>query len=142
MDDRRDFVRGLYDAFAQGDVEAVLAAWHPDIEWNEAEHVTFWPGSAFVGIDAVVQGVLARIPELFGDTFRIDVNRLHQCDDTVIMEGRYTGTAQSTGRDLSAQVVHVWDFRGDKIARFQQYTDTWQFAEVTGIRPVEVAATA
>ena len=131
-----EWVRGLYDAFARGEVGKVLEAFDPKIEWNEAEHVTFWTGSSFVGTDAVVQGVLARIPEVFGDTFRIDVERLHDCGSTVVMEGRYTGTVQSTGKELSAQVAHVWDLDGESIVRFQQYTDTWQFAEATGIEPL------
>lgn len=138
MGDHVAQTRELYEAFARGDVPTVLAAFDPKIEWHEAEHVSFWPGSGFTGVDAVVEGVLQRIPETFGDTFRIDVERVHGDGDTVIMEGRYTGTAQGTGKPLSAQVVHVWDFEGDSIVRFQQYTDTWQFAEVTGIAPVVV----
>lgn len=98
--------------------------------------MSFWPGHAFKGVDAVVEGVFQRIPETFGDTFQIQVERLHGGGDTVIMQGRYVGTAQATGKPLSAQVVHVWDFDGEKIARFQRYTDTWQFADVTGIAPV------
>lgn len=136
MADKVERVRSLYEAFARGDVGTVLGAFDAKIEWNEAEHVTFWPGSAFVGPDEVVQGVFARIPETFGDTFRINVDRVHGCGDTVIMEGRYTGTVQATGKDISAQVAHVWDLEGDTIVRFQQYTDTWQFADATGIAPV------
>jgi ketosteroid isomerase-like protein len=29
----------------------------------------------------------------------------------------------------------VWDVRDGKIARFQQYADTWHIAQVTGITP-------
>jgi ketosteroid isomerase-like protein len=36
---------------------------------------------------------------------------------------------------LDAQVAHVWDLRGGKAVRLQQYTDSWQFAQVTGITP-------
>jgi hypothetical protein len=39
------------------------------------------------------------------------------------------------GKPLDAEVAHVWDFRDGKVVRFQQYTDTWQFAQVTGITP-------
>lgn len=136
--DRAARVSALYEAFMQGDIGTVLAAFDPKIEWNEAEHVTFWPGSAFIGPDAVVQGVFARIPETFGDTFRIAVERVLACGDTVAVQARYLGTVQSTGSEISAQVAHVWDFEGDSIVRFQQYTDTWQFAEATGIAPVTV----
>jgi len=32
-----DVVKGLYDAFAKGDVAAVLGTFDPAIEWKEAE---------------------------------------------------------------------------------------------------------
>lgn len=34
------------------------------------------PGHSFIGPEAVVEGVFARIPATFGDTFRIEINRL------------------------------------------------------------------
>jgi uncharacterized protein len=135
MSDRVERARSLYEAFARGDVPTVLAAFAPDIEWSEAENVTFWTGAPFRGVEAVVQNVFMKLPETFGDSFSIAIDRLHGAGDTVIMEGRYTGTALATGRDLSAQVVHVWEYEGDQIKRFQQYTDTWQWAEVTGVSP-------
>ncbi len=55
--------------------------------------------------------------------------------DTVLVEGRCRATARATGKPLDAQVAHVFDLRDGKIVRFQQYTDTWHFAQVTGITP-------
>lgn len=137
MADNAALLEGLYEAFAKGDVPAVLAAMDPKIEWREAQNVTFWTGEPFIGPDAVVQGVFARIPETFGDTFSIEVKRILDCGSTVVVEGRYHGTVQSTGRALDAEVTHVWDVGPDgKIVKFQQYTDTYQFAEATGITPV------
>ena len=52
------------------------------------------------------------------------------------MQGRYSGTAEATGTDLSPQVAHIWDLAGDKVVRFQQYTVTWLFAQATGITPL------
>ena len=60
MADNAQFVHGLYEAFAQGDAPTVLAAMDPGIEWNEAEHGTFWPGHSFIGPGAVFEGVFAR----------------------------------------------------------------------------------
>jgi ketosteroid isomerase-like protein len=141
MSDPVKLVHALYDAFARGDVPGFLGMLDPQVEWNPAEHSTLWPGGPIVGPDQVAAQVLSRIPELFGDTFRIEVERLHAGGDTVIMQGRYTATVQPTGKDLSAQVVHVWDVQGDKVVRWQQYTDTWAFAEATDIRPLQTSAT-
>jgi ketosteroid isomerase-like protein len=97
MSDQVELVRSLYDAFARGDVPALLAALDPKAEWNEAEHATLWPGGPLIGPDQVATQVFARFPELFGDTFRIEVGRLHDCGDTVVMEGRYSAVVQPTG---------------------------------------------
>lgn len=134
MADNVTILRGAYEAFAKGDVPAVLSVFDAKIEWNEAEHVTYWPGSAFQGPQAVVGGVFARIPQDF-DGFRIEVRRMLASGDTVVVEARYRATAKATGKPLDAQVTHVWDFRDGKVTKFQQYTDTWQFAQVTGITP-------
>lgn len=136
MADNAAMMKGLYESFAQGDIPTVLAAMDPKVEWNEAEHVTFWPGHGFVGADAIVEGVFARIPATFGDTFRIEVDRIVDCGPVVVMEGRYKGVVQATGKTLDAQVAHIWDVADGKIVKFQQYTDTWQFAEATGETPV------
>ena len=134
MADNVKLVQGAYEAFAQGDVAAVLALLHEKVEWNEAEHITYWPGGPFVGPQAVLQGVFARIPQDF-DGFRVDVRRIVGCGETVLVEARYRATVKATGKPLDAQVAHVWDFRDGKVVRWQQYSDTWQFAQATGITP-------
>jgi len=137
MADATARVEEIYDAFGRGDIPAVLDAMDPQIEWNEAEHFTFWAGTPFVGPDAVVRDVLSRVPETFGDTFRIERGRVVGCGDTVLVEARYRGVVQATGKEFDIQAAHVWDLGTDgKVRRFQQYTDTWAFAEATGEAPV------
>jgi hypothetical protein len=86
----------------------------------------------------VLAGVVGRIPNDF-DGFTIDLRRITGCGDTVLVEARYRATAKATGKPIDAQVAHVWDFRDGKVVRWQQYTDTWQFAQATGVAPVEVS---
>ena len=109
------------------------------IEWHEAEHVTYWPGGAFIGPQAVLEGVIARIPNDF-DGFSIDVERIIGFGNTVLVEARYRGTVRATGLPLDAQVAHVWDFRDGKAVHWQQYTDTWQFAQLMGVPTGKAAA--
>jgi uncharacterized protein len=52
-----------------------------------------------------------------------------------MVEARYHATARATGKPLNAQVVHVWDFAGDKLVKWQQYVDTWQVVDVLGVPP-------
>ena len=133
MSDNLTLVQEAYDGFARGDVEPLLSILGENIEWYEAEHVTYWPGGAFKGPQAVLEGVIIRIPQDF-DNFTINIGRILGCGDTVVVEARYQATsAKSSGKPRDAQVVHIWDFEGDKVVRWQQYTDTWQFAQLTGV---------
>jgi ketosteroid isomerase-like protein len=52
------------------------------------------------------------------------------------MEGRYKGVVLATGKELDVQVSDVWDIANGKAVKFQQYTDTWQFAQATGETPL------
>jgi ketosteroid isomerase-like protein len=138
MADNAAIIRGIYEALARGEIAAVLGALHEHAEWNEAEHFTYWPGHAFIGPQAVLAGVIARIPQDL-DGFAIDIRRIVAAGDTVLVEARYRGTAKATGKPVDAQVAHVWDLRDGQVVRFQQYTDTWQFAQATGVAPLEKA---
>jgi ketosteroid isomerase-like protein len=50
-----ELVRGVYDAFARGDVDAVFAAMTPEIEWDESEGMPY--GGVYHGRDAIVANV-------------------------------------------------------------------------------------
>ena len=129
-----ELLRNGYEALAKGDIQTVLGLMDNEIEWYEAEHVTYWPGGPVIGPQAVVNGVFARLPQDF-DGFKVDIKRIVGCGDTVLVEARYRATVKATGKPLDAQVAHIWDFRDGKVVRWQQYTDTWQFAQVTGLTP-------
>ena len=124
-------VRDAYEKLSAGDPEPLLGLLDEKVEWHEAEHLSYWPGAALVGREAVLESVLAPITQDF-DGFRVDVDRVCRSGDTVLVEGRYRATARSTGRPLDAQVAHVWDFRDGRAVRWRQYTDTWQFDDVAG----------
>jgi len=76
-------------------VQTVLGLMSEKVEWNEAEHFTYWTGGPFVGPQAVLNGVFARIGQDF-DGFTVDVGRVVGCGDTVLSEGRYRGTVKAT----------------------------------------------
>jgi uncharacterized protein len=135
MADNAALIQEAYAGFAKGDLSPLLGLFDENVEWFEAEHVTYWPGGPFKGAQATVEGVFARIPEDF-ENFTVNIRRILSCDDVVVVEARYQATSvKASGKPLDAQVTHVWDFANGKITRFQQYTDTWQFAKLTGVEP-------
>jgi ketosteroid isomerase-like protein len=120
-----EIVRSMYDAFAQGDVDAVIARLDPGIEWNEAEHFPYADGNPYVGPDAVVHGVFARLGSEW-EYWSLDIDRLLDAGDTVVACGRYRAKNRATGGEINAQFTHVWDLQDGKAAKFQQYADTHQ----------------
>ena len=122
-----EFVKGIYDAFARGDVPAVLGAFAEDIDWFEAEGMPY--GGSYRGGEAVAQNVFGPISEDV-DAFAIIPEEAIGSGATVAAIVRYTGTGKATGKALDVPVVHVWEIRDGKLARFRQFIDTVKFAEV------------
>ena len=127
-------VKSLYEAFGRGDVPAVLGAMAADIEWHEAEGMPY--GGVHHGPEEVAQNVFGPQIEDIPD-FAVTPEEFITSGDTVAVVARYTGTGKATGKALNLQVVHVWDVRDGKIARFRQFADTAKYLEVV---PAETAA--
>ena len=124
-------IRGIYDAFATGDVAGVLSRMSPGIVWNEAENFPYADGNPYVGPDAVAAGVFARCGSEW-DGFAVVPEEFLDAGDTVVVLGRYRGTYKATGKAMNPQLAHVWRIADGKAAQFQQYADTLQVARVTG----------
>jgi len=120
-----DRVRSMYEAFARGDVPAVLAGMDPKIEWNEAENFIYADKNPYIGPQAILEGVFMRIGSEWS-TFSVAPEEILGSGDTAIAFGRYRGTYKATNGRIDAQFVHVFKFRDGKIVKFQQYTDTAQ----------------
>ena len=122
-------IRNLYEAFAKGDVPAVLAAMSPDIVWNEAENYPYADGNPYRGPEAILAGVFARIGSEW-DGFAAVPEEYIDGGDTIVVLGRYRGTYRASGRSMDAQMVHVWRLADGRITRFDQRVDTLQSARV------------
>jgi uncharacterized protein len=126
-EDSVDVVRGVYEAFGRGDVAAVLGAMADDVEWHEAEGMPY--GGVYRGGQAVAENVFGPIIRDVPN-FAVSPDEIIGSGNTVAVVVRYTGTGQATGKQLDLPVVHVWDVRDGKIARFRQFIDTAMFREV------------
>jgi ketosteroid isomerase-like protein len=120
-------VQAMYDAFAAGDVASVLAAMHPEIEWNEAENFPYADGNPYVGPEGVASGVFQRLVDEW-EYWHLKVDELLDAGDSVVALGRYRAQNKETAREIDAQFVHVWRLRDGKAVGFQQYADTAQVA--------------
>ncbi len=85
--------------------------------------------AVYWGPDAVLNNLFMRLGAEW-DAFTVHPRSLHGAGDSVIVEGRYTGTYKPTGKSMDTQVCHVWDVKDGKVTRFQQYVDTSKLQEV------------
>ena len=125
-----ELVQGIYGAFKAGDVPGVVARMSPDIVWNEAENFPYADRNPYLGPEAILTGVFARLGTEW-DGFAAIPEEFLDAGDTVVVLGRYHGTYLATGGVLDAQLVHVWRVEDGKAVAFQQYTDTLQAGRVT-----------
>ena len=116
-----DSVRGVYDAFAKGDVPAVLGFLSPDVQWTEAEGFPY--GGTYVGPQAVAEGVFMRLGTEW-EGFAAVPDEFIDGGDSVVALGQYSGTYKATGKSFRANFAHVWEVREGKAVRFTQYVDT------------------
>jgi uncharacterized protein len=128
-----EVVKGIYAAFAVGDVPGVLASFDSGIEWYEAEGMPY--GGLHRGPESVAQKVFGPISEDV-ENFAVTPEEFMATDNAVAAVVRYTGTGKGTGKTLDQTAVHVWDIRNGKVARFRQFMDTVKFAEVV---PLDVS---
>ncbi len=126
-----ELIRAVYAAFAAGDIDGVVSLMAPDIVWNEAENFPYADGNPYVGPDAILGGVFARLGSEW-DGFAVVPEEFLDAGDAVVVAGRYRGTYKATGRAFDADMLHIWRVRDGKVAGFRQYTDTLQAARVMG----------
>ena len=123
-------IEGMYEAFEKGDVPYVIGALDAQVEWWEAENFIYADKNPYVGPQSVLMGVFGRIMADW-EWFTVTPEEVLDAGDTVVGRGYYAGKHRQTGRELRAQFAHVFKFRDGRVVKFQQYTDTAQFLQVT-----------
>ena len=124
-----DLVAGVYAALGRGDVPKVLGSMHPQIQWTETAGYKY--GGIFRGPQAVLENVFARIQVDF-ESFSVDVERLIDAGNVVVMQGHYVGKGKATGKSVRAAVAHILEISDGKIVRFDQYVDSATINPIIG----------
>ena len=129
MGSNTDTVQKVYDAFAIGDVPAVLAAMDDKIDWQEP---TSLPFDNQVGPQAVAENIFGPIVTQI-EGFSVTPDEIIDGGDIVTATGRYSGKGAATGVALDTEFVHIWRFGADgKITGFRTYTDTNEWLAALG----------
>jgi steroid delta-isomerase-like uncharacterized protein len=122
-------IDNLYKAFDTRDIPTVLSHLDTGVVWNEAEGNAYADGNPYIGPDAVLNGVFARIGGEW-DRFKLVHIQLHDMSNNQVLATlRYNGTYIKTKKAIDAQVAHLWTLKEGKVIAFQQYVDTKQLAD-------------
>ncbi|WP_376692231.1 SMP-30/gluconolactonase/LRE family protein [Wenzhouxiangella sp. EGI_FJ10409] len=116
-------VESVYSLFAVGDMEGFAGLMATDIVWNEAEGNPYADLNPYIGPEAVMSGLMAR---LVGEWEDISVTPHEYVveRDRVVVFGRYKETWKATSKTIDIPFVHSWTVQDGKLVAFQQYTDT------------------
>jgi len=124
-----DAIRGMYAAFAKGDMPTVLEKMDPKVEWNEAEGNPYADGNPYIGPQAVLEGVFMRLGNEWEYWTLSDIEILESTTGEVVSTGRYKAKYKKTAKEIDAQFVHKFWLKDGKVVKFQQYMDTKQIVE-------------
>jgi hypothetical protein len=123
-------INSLYNAFSTGDMPTVLGLMHSKIEWNEAESNSLADGNPYIGPNAILEGVFARLGANH-EHFGVQDVKIHGMDENMVLATlRYDAKVKATGKSYNAQAAHVWTLNNEgKIIKFQQFVDTKKLAD-------------
>ena len=117
-----EIIRRGYEAFARGDLDALLSLFADNIEWVS-------PGPSDLPTAGTRRG-----RQQVADFFRI-LNELFEFqrfepktfiaqDDRVVVLGEDTARIKATGKVLDSAWAHAFSLRDGKVASFHEYIDT------------------
>ena len=116
-----DVVKELYRCVREQDDAGFRRVVTDDLEWVQC--AGFPGGAVRHGADEVLAGVLRANRERWNG-FAYEVERMLDAGDTVVVLGRYSGRAGTTGKPMSVVAAHVYELVGGKVSRFLMYADT------------------
>ena len=105
-----------YDAFARGDIPAVLAIFDKNIHWQI-------PGRSPLARDVrghgAVHGFFKQLAESSNGTLRVSVDDILAKGDRVV--ALVTVSARRGERTWSSPSVHVWTLRNNRVVEMREY---------------------
>lgn len=125
-----EVVQRAYEAFGRGEIEAVVEALDPQIEWMEGDVDGLPYAGTHHGVDAVVNNVFAQMPTTY-DSFAMVPKEWVDGGDTIVMLGEIT--SQKDGREATQRVAQVWTMRDGRAVKFESFQDTLQTARILGL---------
>ena len=124
-DDNIKTIQAIYEAFARGDVEAILDGVTEDVDWAAETSST---GAPWYGVRHGKDGVAAFF-EAFGSTMEVQdftPFAFAANDDEVHTVVHCQATSKTTGKAIDHNLHHFFRFRDGKISYYRGTEDTAQ----------------
>jgi len=122
-DDNVATVKGIYDAFGSGDVQAILDQLTDDVDWAAVAEgdAAPWYGQK-KGKDEVA-GFFESLGETV-DVLNFEPESFATSDDEVMVKLSFSMKAKQSGLELSTTLMHYWHLRDGKVDVYRGTEDT------------------
>jgi ketosteroid isomerase-like protein len=124
-------VQKAYAAFGSGDVATLLSVFDPAIVWVNPGPAGLPYFGTHQGSDAVMRNVFG----FLGENFQFEVFDPHTFFTSatqVVALLHMEAIVRRSGERLVQDTVHVFDFKAGKIARFQDFQNSYAMARALG----------
>ncbi|HEV3085926.1 MAG TPA: nuclear transport factor 2 family protein [Candidatus Elarobacter sp.] len=129
-------VQAAFDDFRRGDIGSLLARLTDDIDWETPGAGTVIPYAGRLhGKPAI-----AKFFESVGSTTefrRFDTNEFAANGDLVVALGEWDGVVRATGVATAEQFAMAFWFRGDKVCKFREFSDTRSLIAALSAPPID-----
>ena len=123
IENNKKVIENIYAAFNSRNYEGVLSHFTDDFEWQAADNSPLADQSPYHGIEAIREGVFARIAAGF-EKLEVEIDEIFEGDGRVVVLGYYHGKFHGNANESKTQLAHIWTVRDGKATKFQQYIDT------------------
>ena len=121
-----DLIKSLYAAFGRGEIETIIGALTPDVDWvvtgRREDYPVFGSWNGQSEVRRFFQGVQEQ------ETMDFSPREFFAADDRVFVLGHYAWRLRKTGRTVDSDWVHIFTVHNGKVVKFREFTDTAQFA--------------
>jgi hypothetical protein len=121
-----ELVRRLNEAFEARDVDAFVAAHHPDAEARNRRSELVGPYRGHAGIRRMAEETFEMAPD-----FRIEIDEIRDCGSRVVVLGRQRGTVG--GVPLDELLAEIYEVEGGKVTRTEDYSTIAEALEAAGL---------
>jgi len=130
--DNVQVVRGIYDAYRRGDLDAVVAAADPEIRcYDRADR----PGATVYRGHDGLRAFAESDSDVFENVAYEPCDFLHADDEHVVVRIRQAGRGRASSVPVAERIVNVWKLRDGRCIELRIFSTDREAFEALGVRP-------